>query len=408
MIVLPKQKTYLREAIKRINTTEGSVRSGKTRGTMLRWIDFIGRYPIKHTDFMMFGKSQGSLRRNIIRDMQRLLGKQMKYKIGSNEIDLWGHKIYCFGAYDAGSEDTIRGATFGGSYGDEITLCPEAFFIMMLSRLSLPGAQFHGSTNPDNPFHWFKVNFLDRAKELDLYNLHFVLEDNTTLDPAYVEALKKEYIGLWYRRFILGLWCAAEGAIHDFFEKELHTRPPNLLPVPKDNALAVDYGTGNPTAAGIFGIDRSLKTKAWLRKEYFYDSVKAQRQKTDEEYSVDMCDFIRDEKVSRAIVDPSAASFKVSLRRAFEKEHWSIPIIDADNDVINGIRKHSTMLKNGEYIIGDNCPRTIQDYFGYCWDKKAQVKGIDAPLKTNGCDHTKDYERYFLQTTFGHTEIQVF
>jgi PBSX family phage terminase large subunit len=274
MIILPKQQIYLTNANNRLNSTEGAVRSGKTYGTILRWIEFLGTFP-SHNEFMMFGKTQSTLRRNIIRPMQKMLGKQMRYKVGSNEIDLWGHKIFCFGAHDESSGDVIRGLTAAGAYGDEITLTPESFFTMMLSRLSVSGAQFHGSTNPDNPYHWYKTNYIDRAAELGMYNLHFNIEDNTTLDPLYVAALKKEYTGLWYRRFILGEWCAAEGAIYDFFDESIHTLDDEDIPKADYYVVGVDYGTGNPTVFQLMGCNstrQALKLKIWTEQEYYYDS----------------------------------------------------------------------------------------------------------------------------------------
>src|SRR5690606_4293976 len=137
-----------------------------------------------------------------------------------------------------------RGMTLAGAYGDEVTLWPESFFTMLLSRLSVPGAQFFGTTNPDSPGHWLKKRYLDRADELSLRRFRFTLADNPALDPAYVEALKREYTGLWYRRYILGEWVAAEGAIYDMFDPDRHVA--RELPEILHWWVGVDYGTTNP------------------------------------------------------------------------------------------------------------------------------------------------------------------
>src|SRR5690606_17299071 len=135
----------------------------------------------------------------------------------------------------------IQGLTLVGAMGDELSLTPESFFTMILSRLSVRGAKLFGTTNPDAPAHWLKRKFLARAGELDLATWHFTLEDNPALDPAYVAALKREYTGLWYKRYIQGLWVQAEGAIYDMFDPDRHVV--STLPTLVQHWVGVDYGT---------------------------------------------------------------------------------------------------------------------------------------------------------------------
>jgi PBSX family phage terminase large subunit len=338
--------------------------------------------------------------------MQQLLGSQLRWYPGKNEIKLWDRTIYCFGANDESSEGVIRGLTSAGAYCDEITLWPKSYFSMMLSRISIDNAKAFGTTNTDSPFHWFKVDILDRQAELDLFFQDYALDDNLSLSEAYKKALRTEHTGVWYERFILGKWVAAEGVIYDFFTEEYIKRTEEL-PVPIDRVVGVDYGTSNPTAFILMGRNPYTKPKIWAEDEYYYDSNATGKQKTDDEYAEDFVTFIkgRTPAVSRAYVDPSAISFILALRRALSRAGLFVQLVDADNSVVDGIRTQATLLKSGEYALGKKCTRTIQDYYGYSWDPKAQKRGEDAPLKTSGSDHTKDAERYPLQTIFGNNAI---
>jgi hypothetical protein len=200
---------------------------------------------------------------------------------------------------------------------------------------------------------------------------------------------------------------AAEGAIYDFYEdKYPYVRDPDSFPTPYEHLVGIDYGTGNPTAMILMGRDPVQKPgqpQIWAVDEYFYDSVKSKRQKTDEEYAKDFIDFIkgRTPMVTSVYVDPSAASLKIALRAALTKNQLYCTIKDAVNDVLNGIRVQGTMLRNGRYAISTKCKRTRTDYLGYVWDSKAQERGEDRPLKTGGADHTQDAQRYPIYTIFG-------
>lgn len=391
----PKQRKAIRESVARINIFDGAVRSGKTVAAMWRWAKYIGNAP--PGDLAMVGKSIGSLYRNMVRPMQELLGSQMHYSSGKHEIDIWGRKIFCFGAYDESSEGILRGMTVAGALGDELTLWPKSFFMTLLGRLSVKGSQLFGTTNTDSPYHYIKTDFLDRISELNLYNLHFILDDNPTLDPEYVASLKKEYVGLWFKRFILGLWVMAEGAIYDFFDEDIHTivTPRKAL----TRSVAVDYGTGNPTCFIMFGENPQSRPVCWAEKEYYYDSKLTGKQKTDDEYVEDFFTFIGDYPITDVYPDPSALSFITALKKKMLVKGKYFNIVEVDNSVVDGIRVQASMLKSGSYTVCKQCKTTIQDYGAYLWDAKAQKQGEDKPLKQH--DHTKDPERYYLYNKYG-------
>ena len=419
-----KQIWSILRSTARINIWHGSVRASKTYATLIKFIK-LASLASKDGEIFLIGKTLDALKRNIITPLESMLGSDFVHKSGKRECHIWGRTIHTIGANDERSEGKIRGATVSLAYGDEITLWPENFFKMLDTRLSLIDSIFIGSTNPDNPNHYLKRDYLDRKGEIDLIDFHFVLDDNIFIPESVRENLKKNFTGLWYKRFILGMWCVAEGAIYDFFTEEECT----LIRPPKADYydIGIDYGTGNPTAFILTGNSfKRIKPFIWAEKEYYYDSKKQQRQKTDSEYSRDLINFVssvsstfdsiieskygmnklltirsnrkKDVPLHDIFIDPSAASFKIQLKRDGISN-----IKDADNSVIDGIRTKSTMLKNGDYAICKCCKNYINEMYGYTWDSKAQDRGEDKPKKEN--DHCQDGGRYIIQTKFGKNQI---
>jgi PBSX family phage terminase large subunit len=362
-------------------------------------VDFVINGP--PGELVMIGKTERTLKRNVIDPLITMYGsRNVSTKgMGKGEIHIFGRRVYLVGANDERAEQKIRGASFVGAYCDEITLYPESFWVMLLSRLRSPGARLYGTTNPDGPFHWLKVNYLEKGLT-HLKKWHFTLDDNPYLDPAYVEALKQEYTGLWFKRFILGLWCIAEGAVYDMWDEKIH-----VAPKPEGNPdyylVSIDYGTSNPCAFLLLGI---WKDAIHVIKEYYYDSTAAGRQLTDAQYSSALKTFVAESigendwrvgqlKLRSIILDPSAASFKVQLRND------GFSVRDANNSVIDGIRLVSTKLSSGKLHISPECPNLIKEFSSYVWDAKKQVKGEDEPVKK--FDHALDALRYAIQTTMG-------
>ncbi|NCD40753.1 MAG: hypothetical protein EOL88_01540 [Bacteroidia bacterium] len=285
------------------------------------------------------------------------------------------------------------------SYGDEITLWPESFFTMLLSRMSVRGAKFFGTTNPDSPYHWLKESYLDRIgsgiNNINRYS--FTIDDNPNLDPEYVEALKHEYTGLFYKRFILGQWVLAEGAVYDMWDESIHVVDTNavLRGLGKTNfdtyIVGVDYGTNNPCTFGLYGYNRG-GGPVYLVREYYYNGREKGRQKTDREYADDFKMFLKGVRPAAIYIDPSASSFIAELK------HNGFMISHANNDVLEGIRYVSTLLRSGKFYVDRSCMETIKEFGAYVWDDRAQEIGVDRPVKE--FDHTMDRNRYALTSHF--------
>lgn len=405
MQLAPKQLDSILDAyLSRINIWHGAVRSGKTVGSIVRFLEILANPP-KGGHIVIVGKTERTIKRNILSVIADHVGKRRVKLLRDGMVAICGVVCLMVGANDARAETKIRGGTFAVAYVDEITLCPESFFKMLLSRLSVPGATLLGTTNPDSPYHWLKRDYIDRRDELHLKLFHFTLDDNPFLASEYVEALKLEYTGLWYRRFILGEWCLAEGAVYaDQWDEARNTWKGPYTPQVKWWA-AGDYGTTNPTTFGLYSEDRAGVVTCW--SEYWWDSRAEQRQKTDQQYVADFFMWLQRAGAEVAAdaraaglpppltmpaflrLDPAAAS----LRVAFEQDR-RIRIENANNDVLQGIRHVGGRLAAGTFLVHKRCTHSHREMSAYTWDPKAQARGEDAPIKIN--DHTQDRHRYAM------------
>lgn len=372
----------------RLNIWDGSVRSGKTINSLMRWSRWV-RQEAPPGALLLVGKTERTVKQNVVDPLLDIWGKRASYSAGLHELNLLGRRHIVVGANDLRAETKIRGITLAGAYGDEVTTWDEGFFQMLMSRLSVPGAVFLGTTNPDSPAHWLNKTYLIRAAELNLKRWQFRLDDNPYLDPEFVSALKKEYTGLWYKRFIDGLWVVAEGAIYDMLDPEKHFV--DELPPMGVTWAGGDYGTTNPTVylAGTMVGEKGIV----VHNEWRYDSAKKGRQKTNPEYAQAWFDWriAHGYPIKRSYIDPAANSFILQLWRDGDKS-----VHPGDNSVLDGIRETASLLSTG--LLKFHRPSTQElwdEMASYTWDSKAQERGEDKPMKTN--DHGPDALRYMVR-----------
>lgn len=370
--------------LKRINLLEGSVSSGKTWVSLVLWAFWVSSMPQEGL-YLMCAKSLTTLKRNCLILLQELVGQNnFTFSPSAKEGKLFGRHIILEGANDIRSESKIRGVTLQGAYCDEVTQFPEDFFAMLLSRLRMPEAKLFATTNPDRPSHWLKEMYIDRAEELDLLDVKFTIDDNTMLPADYVEAIKREYTGVYYERFILGLWTLAQGLIYPMYAEAQEQVPTGEA---QRRVLSIDYGTQNAFAACLW----EQHGDTWyMSREYYYSGRDEMQTKTDEEYAQDLDRVFADvKKPIRTIIDPSAASFIALLR----KRDGKYRVIPADNAVGDGIRETATAMKTGRIKISPDCVNWKKEVQGYVWDEKSAE---DRPVKEN--DHCMDAMRYFVKT----------
>ena len=383
-----KQALSLRDSNAKINIWEGSVRSGKTYVSVWRFLKELSYGP--PGEYCIITRTYDSFKRNLLPQITSKIGCDAKYYAGKREISIWGKNVHVVSADDERAESKIRGPTFSGAYVDEITIIPESVFKMLVSRCAMKEAKIFGTTNPDSPYHWLKRDYLENNS--DVISWRFNLDDNPELTDDERAYLRRQYKGLWYQRFIEGLWVQAEGAIYDFFDPQLHVI--DFPPGPPEYFLCgIDYGTTNPCAFVLLGVNRSKFPNMWVEDCYYFDSKIRQRQKTDSEYAADLERFLANRVVRAIYCDPSAASFKLEIAR-----HGITNVYDAENEVVDGIRMVSNYLNNGSLKICRNCDHLIKEFQSYVWDSRSQITGIDKPLKEN--DHLLDALRYIIYTHF--------
>ena len=369
---------------------DGAIRSGKTLSMSLSYVMWA-MSTFHDQNFGMAGKTIGSFRRNVL-FLLRIMLKSRGYTVAYNRSDnlLTVSKgdtvnyFYIFGGKDERSQDLIQGITLAGMFFDEVALMPESFVNQATGRCSVDGSKFWFNCNPGSPQHWFKVNWIDKCEEKQLLYLHFTMEDNLSLSAKIKERYRKMYVGVFFKRYILGLWCVAEGLVYSMFDEAKHTTD-ELMEGAKEYIVSVDYGTVNPFSAGLWAFDGKNSIR---EQEIYYNSRETGVRVDDEAYYKMLDEMIGDKKVTYIIVDPSAASFIEVI-----KKYGKYIVKKADNDVLDGIRVVTTMLNKGMIKIYKGCKNCISEFGLYCWDEE---KGDDTVIKEN--DHAMDDTRYYCYT----------
>lgn len=376
---------------------DGAIRSGKTVSMSLSFV-LWAMSSFNGQNFAMCGKTIGSFRRNVLFWLKLML-KARGYHVEDHRADNLvviaredtENYFYIFGGKDERSQDLIQGITLAGVFFDEVALMPESFVNQATGRCSVDGSKFWFNCNPDGPYHWFKINWIDKRKEKKILYLHFTMDDNLSLSEKVKARYRSMYSGVFYKRYIQGLWCMAEGIIYDMFGPERHVKPIlNFCHKLIDGGryVSVDYGTQNATVFLLW--NKGIDGIWYCIREYYYSGRDKGKQKTDSEYADDLEEWLEETKIKALIVDPSAASFIAELRKRGYK------VIKAKNDVEDGIRVVGTKLNQDKIVFAASCDGTIKEFGSYIWDAKAAEHGEDKPIKAH--DHAMDAVRYFVYT----------
>lgn len=367
---------------------DGAVRSGKTVFMSAAFVIWAMEY-YDRTNFAICGKTVQSAERNVLKPLQEneSLPYTMSYKVSTKVLTVrCGAKenyFYIFGGKDESSYMLIQGITLAGVLFDEVALMPRSFVEQALSRaISYEKPKYWFNCNPESPMHYFYKEWLENQKD-GTTHLHFLLEDNPILTPQMIERTKAMYSGVFYDRYIRGLWVIAEGIIYPMFGKD--STVPTIERKYTRYVISMDYGIQNPTAMLLWGFCDGV----WYQvDEYYHSGRETSQQKTDQDYYEDLEQLAGDRYIDCLIIDPSATSFI-----ALVKQKRRFKVRKANNDVIDGIQKTASAIQQGKIKVNDCCKRTIKEYGLYSWDQKADE---DRPIKDN--DHAMDATRYFVNT----------
>ena len=376
---------------------DGAVRSGKTSFMSIAFVDdAMRRYDRQR--FAICGKTVESAIKNIIEPYLGIKLVREKYHISWRRADktmivTQGKKqniFEVFGGKDESSFALIQGRTLAGVLFDEVALQPRSFVEQALARCSVDGSRFWFNCNPDSPNHWFYKEWIKQAERHNALHLHFELDDNPALSEDIKERYRTTYSGVFYDRYVRGLWVAADGIIYPQFDKNRHIVKNKPRPYSK-YYISIDYGTSNPTSMGLWG----LYNRKWYRVADSYYDGRERGPRTDEEHYQELERLAQENAPSQAItaviVDPSAASFIQTI-----KKHGRFRTKEANNDVLDGIRNTAAELNAVRLLFCDWCHYIFDEFCAYVWDSKASDKGEDKPVKSS--DHAMDDMRYFVNT----------
>lgn len=380
---------------------DGSIRSGKTVAMGTSFIMWA-MTEFNEQQFAICGKTLGALRRNVLAPLATILPGR-GYNVKESRIDgVWRitdgertNTFYLFGGKDESSQNLIQGVTLAGVFFDEVALMPESFVNQATARCSVNGSKYWFNCNPSTPFHWFKSKWIDARDDKNLLYLHFELDDNLSLSEHIKTRYRNMYDGVFYQRYILGRWVAAEGLIYDMFSEEKNVASERLEPA-GDVYVSVDYGIQNATVFLMWCKVDGIWT---CIREYCYSGRDNLKQKTDADYGDDMESWLGGVRPKRIVVDPSASSFIAELRRR------GYTVRHGNNAVLDGIRYTSTVLGNGELMFSSQCVNTLREFQSYMWDLRTAEHGEDKPLKEH--DHCMDAVRYFTYTIMRNEKIKV-
>ncbi len=360
---------------------DGSIRSGKTIACICSFLQFaFTTFPQGQT-FILAGKTMGALKKNVVRPMTQILnawGIPYNYNRSENYIEAGESIFYMYGANNEAAQDALQGLTAAGAYADEAALFPRSFIEQMIGRCSVDGKKIFLNCNPGPPKHYLKVEYIDKAKEKNIYHIHFTMDDNLTLSERIKEGFRRMFTGVFFKRYILGLWVASDGLVYQQFADS----PEQFIVDDKWLAehpiiygtIGVDFG-GTQSAhsfkfTGFTGRYQQVVTVAeYYRKERI----------SPEEVTADFVDFCKrilsKYKCYEAYCDNAEQTLMTGLEVALVKARVPIEIKNALKGPLNDrIAFYNSLMAQGRYKVHKSCTHLIEAFEQAVYDEKSVVK----------------------------------
>ena len=375
-----KQREFLDNADRRWNVKYGATRSGKT------YLDYyvipkrIRNVTNEQGLIVILGNTKGTLQRNVIEPLQDIWGTELVSDIKSdNTAFLFGEKCYCLGADNKKHINKIRGSSFKYCYGDEVATWDEGVFQMLKSRLDKSYSKFDGTCNPEGPSHWFK-KFLDG--DADIYQQKYTLYDNPFLAKEVLQALETEYKGtVFFDRYILGDWKAAEGTIYMLFADKTQDF---LVDKPREElaivTIGVDYGAGKSkikfVASGITYNFRNVYVLDEMDLSGVYDPEQIYEKFIDFYKRV----YDKYDKCQYAFCDYGALGNVITLGliRRCQKERLPVQVVDCSKGLINDrIFLSSTLMAQRRFFILRKNTIITKAFQDALWNDKKPDERLD-------------------------------
>lgn len=375
------------EILKRTNTEDffilglhGAKRTGKTvinndifLRELIRVRKIADNLKIKEPMYILAGVSSKTIQNNVLQEIYNRYQLDIKFD-KHNSFTLFGVKVVQAFTGTIGGLGGIRGMTAFGAYVNEASLANEKVFKEIISRCSGDGARIVFDTNPDNPEHWLKKEYIDSKSE-NIISYHFELDDNTFLSPRYIQNIKESTpSGMFYDRDIRGLWVTGEGVVYSDFDSNKHFIN-NADNVEFETYIAgVDWGYSHFGSIVVFGIDK-------LNNWYLLEEHAKQFKEIDY-----WADVALDIKARYGNINFYCDSARPEHVERFRRER--IRAINADKSVLSGIEEVARLIKLGRFfVVSDKVKVFKKEIYNYVWDEKT-----GNPVKEN--DDVMDSMRY--------------
>lgn len=377
------------EILKRTNTEDffilglhGAKRTGKTvinndifLRELIRVRKIADNLKIKEPMYILAGVSSKTIQNNVLQEIYNRYQLDIKFD-KHNSFTLFGVKVVQAFTGTIGGLGGIRGMTAFGAYVNEASLANEKVFKEIISRCSGDGARIVFDTNPDNPEHWLKKEYIDSKSE-NIISYHFELDDNTFLSPRYIQNIKESTpSGMFYDRDIRGLWVTGEGVVYSDFDSNKHFINDADNVEFETYIAGVDWGYSHFGSIVVFGIDK-------LNNWYLLEEHAKQFKEIDY-----WADVALDIKARYGNINFYCDSARPEHVERFRRER--IRAINADKSVLSGIEEVARLIKLGRFfVVSDKVKMFKKEIYNYVWDEKT-----GNPVKEN--DDVMDSMRYAI------------
>lgn len=369
----------------KILVASGAKRAGKTYVFILLFLMHIAKYKDKGLNFIIGGATQAAIRRNILDDMELILGKELKLD-KANAVKIFGNKVYVFDGQNSDAWKKARGFTAAGAFLNEGTALHDKFVKEVLSRCSYKGAKVLIDTNPENPMHPVKTDYIDNSGQrlsngkLNIKAFQFTLHDNTFLDDEYIESIiASTPSGMFTDRDIYGKWVSAEGVVYSDFNKDIHLiKTEQLQEIQfKEYFAGVDWGFEHHGSIVVIG--RAIDGKFYLVEEH------AHQHKFIDEWVLIAQDIVRRYGNINFYSDSARPEYIVEFRKN------KLRAINADKNILSGVEEVAKLIKTGNFFFVDTANRFKEEIYNYVWQG-------DTGKPTKVYDDVLDSIRYAIYT----------
>ena len=381
---------------------DGAIRSGKTISMALSFV-LWAMTSFQGENLAMCGKTIGSFRRNVLTPLKLMLlsrGYRFTDRRADNLLEVRRGPVtnyfYIFGGKDERSQDLIQGITLAGVLFDEVALMPESFVNQATGRCSVEGSKYWFNCNPSNPAHWFKKDWVDKRQEKRLLYLHFTMDDNLSLSERIKERYRAMYTGVFYKRYILGLWVAAEGVVYQQFANDTDAFLIDAAPTIQYAVIGVDFGgTGSAHSFTLTGFTPGMRDVILL-DEYYHnnrdDGVLSPKQVEDA-----FVDFVRRAqsryRVYEAFCDSAEQTLIQGLVIAAARAHLRIDVRNARKGPINDrIAFYNSLMAQGRFKVLRHCTAAIKAMGEAVYDSKDPTKDVRLDDGTTNIDSLDSME----------------